>query len=184
MKAAGEALRGVGKVEYVRGFESGEEFRGRTFPVMFFVGEGGHLSGQSVGTKRNAHLRFGDAERRRGGEGPLQGVRESRGELGAGVSYVAKGAADCGTGGGEERRASAFELDEDFALGSTLRRGDVRQLDGDGMVGDGGIVGGRGAIIGSSQDDGALEEDGERIGSVGGLIKFERRAGGQAAKGG
>ena len=149
MKAAREALRGVGKIDYVRGLESGEEFGGRTFPVMFAVREGGHFSGQGVGAERNAHLRFGDAERRRGGDGPLQRVRESRGEFGVGVSDVAKGEADSVASGGEERRASGFELDEDFALGSTLRSSDVRQFDGDGVVGDSGVVANRGAIIGS-----------------------------------
>jgi hypothetical protein len=161
--------------------EGCEEFGGRTFPIVFFTGEGGDLAGQGVGAERHAHLRCSDSERGRSGEGPLKGVGETRGELGIDRADVAEGEGNRCAGGGEQSRASAFELEEDFAFRTALRRDYRRQVYGDGVVGERGFVT-AGAVTGSGQDDGALKADGKRVSRVGGLIEFERRAGGKAAE--
>jgi hypothetical protein len=78
--------------------------------------------------------------------------------------------------------ARAFELKEDLAFRTALRRDHRREVYGDGLVGESGFIAAAGAVTGSGQDDGALKADGERVGRVGGLIEFERRATGKAAE--
>ena len=179
VKTPGEALGGVGQIGDVDALEGCEEFGGSAFPIVFFMGKGGDLAGQGIGAERHAHLRRSDSERGRSGEGPLKGVGKTRGEFGADRADIAEGEGDRCAGSGEQSGARAFELKEDFAFRTALRRDYRRQVYGDGVVGESGFVA-AGAVTGSGQDDGALKADGDRVGRVGGLIEFEGRTGGKA----
>ena len=57
-------------------------------------------------------------------------------------------------------------------------------LDGNGVVGEmrRGFVSGRSAVVGGSENDGAPKVDEVGVGSIGGLIEFDRSAGGEATK--
>jgi hypothetical protein len=113
------------------------------------VGEGGNRAGQGIGAESDPHLGFGDSERRRGGNGPLKGVRESRLECEAGSGDVGQGEGNPGTGSGEKSRARGFDLREDLAFRAALRGGDGRQGDGDGVVGESALI--RGSAIVTSR---------------------------------
>src|ERR1700693_6584471 len=110
VKTPGEALRGVGQMGDVGSLEGCEKFGGRTFPIVFFMGEGGDFAGQRIRAECNAHLRCTDSKRGRSGERPLKGVGGTRGEFGIDVADVAEGEGDRGAGGSDKSRARAFEL--------------------------------------------------------------------------